>query len=590
MEELTNIDRQLYIDPERRIEFHRLMQDCGNVVGFESQIFRKGGTIRWISENSHAVRDGSGALLYYEGRVEDISERKQAEEERDRFFRLSPDMQCVVTMDGFFQQTNAAFEWTFGLTQEQLLSHPLLTFLHPDDRNHTESALQELSTGKDVTSFENRFRSSDGVYRWLHWRAAAFVNEDRIYAVARDITERKKEEEELQHWEAHVRQTQKLEAIGSLAGGIAHDFNNILTVIIGFTQLSLMNFFDEKTVRQQLDEVLLAGHRAKGFIKQLLAFSQPTGNERRPVCLKMIIEETLTLLHATIPASIEIHQDIQTRNTKILADASQIHQVLMNLCMNASHAMNGNSGTIAIRLDEVDITPQFAALSPKLRLGPFVRLLVQDTGQGMTQEILDRIFDPFFTTKGLGQGTGLGLSVVHGVVKSHGGSISVESVHGKGTTFQIYFPETQHPFVLDPIHKDPFPRGQGKILFVDDEVVICKLGQEMLEYLGYEVMIKTSSLEALNAFRKTPHMFDLVITDESMPSLPGSELSQKIIEIRSDIPILFCSGYDQGHSPKQLNNHLMRQHVAKPFDISQMAWAIRSLLENREAGVGRHEG
>ena len=369
MEELTNIDRQLYIDPEWRNEFHRLMQDCGNVVGFEPQIFRKDGTIRWISENSHAVRDSSGALLYYEGRVEDISERKQAEEERDRFFRLSPDMQCVVTMDGIFQQTNAAFEWTFGLTQEQLLSHPLLTFLHPDDRNHTESALQELSTGKDVTSFENRFRSSDGAYRWLHWRAAAFVNEDRIYAVARDITERKKEGEELQHWEAHVRQTQKLEAIGSLAGGIVHDFNNILTVIIGFTQLSLMNSFDEKTVRQQLDEVLLAGHRAKGFIKQLLAFSQPTGNERRPVCLKMIIEETLTLLHATIPASIEIHQDIQTRNTKILADASQIHQVLMNLCMNASHAMNGNSGTIAIRLDEVDITPQFAALSPKSRMG-----------------------------------------------------------------------------------------------------------------------------------------------------------------------------------------------------------------------------
>lgn len=584
MEELMNIDQQLYVDPERRMEFCHLMQKHGSVVEFESQIFQKDRTIRWISENAHAVCDPSGAVLHYEGMVEDITDRKQAEEARDRFFRLSPDMQCVLSFDGFFQRTNSAFEWTFGLTAEQLFSHPLMVFIHDDDWEHTESALLELASGKDTITFENRFRCADGTYRWLHWRAASFVDEGRIFAVAQDMTERKQEEEDRRQWEAHVRQAQKMEALGTLTGGIAHDFNNILTAILGFTQLSLMSESHSNKVRMQLDEILMASHRAKDLVKQLLTFSQPTDDQRTPVCLKGVVEETLKLLHATIPASVEIRTSIQDTNTTILADPNQVHQVLMNVCVNACQAMEGG-GNLEIQLDEVDISPEEAVLLADRRVGPHVRLLVRDTGQGMSSEVLERVFDPFFTTKSKGQGTGLGLSVVHGIVKNHGGHILVQSVPQEGTTVQIFFPQTQLVAQSTASQESSLPKGHECVLFVDDEDSLCELGREFLTHLGYQVVAKNNSLDALETLKADPYQFDLVITDDSMPHMNGREMVQKLQEIRPEIPVLFCSGYSRPASSFERNPELEEPYILKPFDIGQLARAIRNTLDGRDPQV-----
>jgi len=388
-------------------------------------------------------------------------------------------------------------------------------------------------------------------------------------------SEKKQLEEQLLH-------SQKMEAIGTLAGGIAHDFNNILGVIVGYTELSLLDMPETDPLRGKLDQVLKASGRATDLVKQILAFSRKDKQKLTPTRIDPIVKEALKMLRSSLPTTIEIRTDIKKINSSILSDPSQIHQILMNLCTNASHALPDNKGVLEVSLAEVDIDQDRASGHADLQAGRYQKLTVRDNGEGIKPEIMDRIFDPFFTTKGPGKGTGMGLAVIHGIVKRCKGAIVFDSEPGKGTIFQIFFPavDSNIPEKLE-IHKD-IPNGNEKILYIDDEKQIIDFGQEILEGLGYKVVAKTTATDALEVFRAAPDSFDVVITDMTMPKMTGIELAGQISIIRPGIPIILCSGYHANITKEKAREAGIRKIIMKPFAINEIACAIRDVLDNNE--------
>ncbi len=372
-----------------------------------------------------------------------------------------------------------------------------------------------------------------------------------------------------------------MEAIGTLAGGIAHDFNNILAAIIGYTEMSLCNNVTKKQILGNLEHVLNAGLRAKDLIKQILTFSRQSDQELKPIQIQFLLKEAVKMLRASLPATIRIRQNIRAGAATILADPTQIHQVVMNLATNAAHAMHEKGGTLGIDLEEFTFDVRnAAAIHSDLQAGRYLKLTVGDTGHGIEPAVLHRIFDPFFTTKEPGEGTGMGLAVVHGIVKSHGGVITVESEPREGTTFEIYFPVLESGAartVSDATMRD-VGKGKGRVLFVDDEEALVLLSGQLLSRLGYDVVTRTSSLEALEAFRANPERFDLVITDQTMPQMTGIELAQEMLQIRPDIPIILCTGFSEAVTPEKAKSIGIREYLMKPLVMRQMADAIASVI------------
>ncbi|MBW1870212.1 MAG: response regulator, partial [Deltaproteobacteria bacterium] len=353
------------------------------------------------------------------------------------------------------------------------------------------------------------------------------------------IIERKQAEEEKQKLETQLVQAQKMEAIGTLAGGIAHDFNNILGGIIGYAELAKMKAPQESNVVADLNQVIQSGNRAVDLIKQILTISRQHKQEKRPVQLRYIVNEALKLLRATLPTTIEIREDLAKDSGVVNADPTQMHQVIMNLGTNASHAMEKNGGVLEVSLVNVEMDGLSASKYLDMDAGYYLRLTVSDTGHGMALEIVERIFDPYFTTKDIGEGTGLGLSVAQGIVKAHGGTIIVYSELGNGTTFHVYLPVIQETEKEEKKEsKQPLPTGNERILFIDDEQILVEIGSQMLERLGYKVVTKRSSVQALELFRAEPDRFDLVITDMTMPHMTGDNLAQELFKIRPDIPVM----------------------------------------------------
>ncbi len=384
--------------------------------------------------------------------------------------------------------------------------------------------------------------------------------------------------------ERHLRLSQKMEAIGTLASGIAHDFNNILGAVVGYTELALLHASNEAKVRQYLDLVLTAGERAKDLVQQILSFGQQGEEERKPIQIEQILKEVLKFLRASLPATIEIRRSIGCDIGNILADPVQIHQVLMNLCTNAHHAMVEGGGVLEISLAPESLGEDCAAIHPDLKPGPYVRLSVKDTGHGMDGETLARIFDPYFTTKQKGVGTGLGLAVVHGIVQKHGGAITVRSALGEGSTFNLYFPVIQKEAISECRAPADLPTGKERILFVDDDQVLVEIGRLMLESLGYLVETRSSSMDALSLFRSNPHAFDLVVTDLTMPNLTGDKLAIELMRIRKDIPIVLCTGYSETMMEHRVRTIGIKTIVLKPILMASLATAVRAALED-----GGHE-
>lgn len=397
-------------------------------------------------------------------------------------------------------------------------------------------------------------------------------------------TSRQAEQENLD-LQLQLQQAQKMEAVGTLAGGIAHDFNNILGAIMGYTEISLLQTPEDNDVRKNMDKILKASQRAKELVNQILAFSRQRPLDVQVFRLKPLVKEVLALLRASLPRTIDIRQEMAADLYAIEADPTQIHQVLMNLCTNAAHAMEENGGRLTVTLEnlilEKERSPKLWDLSP----GQFVRLSVQDTGHGIPSDIVERIFEPYFTTKKLGKGTGMGLAVTHGIIKTCGGTITVESQVGEGTRFDIYLPgyEKEEGETIQTIKT--LPRGSEHILFIDDEENLVDVMKGLLQRLGYRVAATTEPLDALELFRSAPDTFDLVITDAAMPHMTGDRLAKEFLAIRKDIPIIMCTGYSERVNPQNIESLGIRRLLMKPLAIRNLAVAIREEIDRQEGGV-----
>jgi signal transduction histidine kinase/ActR/RegA family two-component response regulator len=384
----------------------------------------------------------------------------------------------------------------------------------------------------------------------------------------------------LAKYERQLQQVLKIQAIGTLAGGIAHDFNNILFPIVGYTELTMDEVPEDSVAHNNLEEILKAANRAKELVKQILTFSRQSGQERKPVEVQQVIKEALKLLRASIPASIEIVHDIDKNCSPVMGDATQIHQVIMNLCTNAYQAMQDGGGKLEVILKEKYVDYNQTTQKIGMQPGNHVQLIVKDEGCGMDASVLERIFEPYYTTKEQGKGTGLGLSVIHGIIKNHRGDITATSKPGKGTAFTVYLPVIEVGDVeeeFEPVHGTE--KGTEHILLIDDEEQIVSMERQMLENLGYHVTARTDSGEALKEFSEHPENYDLVITDMTMPRMSGDELAKKLLEIKPGIPVVLCTGFNEDITEEKALEMGIQKFIMKPVIKNDLAATIRSVLD-----------
>jgi len=573
----------------------------------KSELERKLEEAKKEIEHYKKIAEQTGNLYLRE--TEELSRlirwRQQAEKElresEERFRFLAEKMADIIwTVNLNFQTTyvSPSIEKILGFTPEERKRQTLEEVITPDSLEKVQRMfLEEFrrdEAGNDdpdrSVTVEVEYYRKDGSTVWLENKVKAMRDGsgriEGIYGVSRDITDRKTAEKEKIKLQSQLQQVQKMESIGTLAGGIAHDFNNILGIIVGNTELAMDDIPEWHSARRNLKEILTSSIRARDIVKQILAFSRQSPQEKKPVRIIPIIKESLKLLRSSIPATIRIHQSISSESDTVLADPVQINQVLINLCINAVHAMGDKGGVLEVGLEDVELDSGDAIQYHDLPSGKYVRLTVSDTGHGIESILLKRIFDPYFTTKGVGKGSGMGLSVVHGIVKSHGGCVAVNSEPGKGTVFNVLFPcveDKPEPEVEISIE---IPRGKGKILFVDDEKAIIDIMQPMIERLGYEVSVRTSSIEGLEAFRANPNRFGLVITDFTMPNMTGMELAKALFKLRSDIPVILCTGYSEHINEDKAKRSGIRAFVVKPVVLSEIASTIRKVLDNdKEEGL-----
>jgi len=402
-------------------------------------------------------------------------------------------------------------------------------------------------------------------------------------ALEAEIEERRRAEMELEELQTQLRRVQKLEAVGTLAGGVAHDFNNILAIIVGYTEMALRDTPQSAVSHQRLKRVLTAANRAKDLIKQILAFSREGGEARSAIEIAPVIEEALKLLRATLPSTVQLRLHVLAPSATVIGNPTQLNQVVVNLCTNAAHAMRERGGILEVVLEEAELDATCAVAYEDLQPGAYVKLTVKDTGHGMDAATLERVFDPYFTTKEAGEGSGLGLAVVRGIVKRHEGAICVQSEPEKGTVFEILFPLIRSSKHQIKNGVQPFAGGTEHILFVDDEEPLAALGELMLTHLGYRVTTSTNSLEAIQLFRLQPEAFDLVITDYTMPHMTGAELAGEILQVRRNIPIILCTGYSDMISEETAKKLGISAFIIKPVDLQNLAQAIRGLLDKSKS-------
>jgi PAS domain S-box-containing protein len=405
-------------------------------------------------------------------------------------------------------------------------------------------------------------------------------NPVEMVGVSRDVTKRIQAEKEKSALEFQLHQSGKLEAIGTLAGGIAHDMNNIVAAIMGYAEISLHDAQEGSRMHHRLDRIIKACHRARDLVGQILTFSRQDSQEIRSVKIHLIVKEVLKLIRASLPSTITIQQDIPRQELMVTADPTQVHQILMNLCTNAGYAMMDKGGCLGVMVEKITLDKDTAKNYLDLQPGDYVRLIVRDTGLGMEKEVMNRIFDPFFTTKPVGSGTGMGLAMVHGIVKKLGGGIFVESDPGMGTAFEVFFPKAMDSYPGEVIPEIIIPVGHESILYVDDEENMADMAQEMLTSLGYRVVTKTTSPGALSYFKAHSALIDLVITDQTMPDLTGVRLARKLWEIRPDMPVILCSGFSDLVSPESQEVSGIRHYMMKPYGKRELAVKIREILDS----------
>jgi PAS domain S-box-containing protein len=558
----------------------RQVLDAKELVDIPEETLRtRSNEVRILHTKKIPILDDTGAPQYLLGISEDITERKQAEEsirKLSQAIEQSPVSIVITDVDGNIEFVNARFTQITGYTLTEVLGR------NPNILKSGETPVEEYNrlwrTIRSGGIWEGEFhnRKKNGELFWEFATIAPIRNAENVIthylAVKEDITERKK-------LEAQLRQVQKMEAIGQLAGGIAHDFNNILSAITGYTEISQSMIEPTSPISEYLAHVLEAGGRAKELINQIMMFSRETEQELRPIRISLPVKEALKLIRASVPTSIEIRSEILSQ-ASAQADPTQIHQIVMNLCANAAHAMQEQGGLLEVRLTDITIDHGDDRKNyPDAKPGNYIRLTISDQGHGIDALHLHRIFDPFFTTKEKGEGTGMGLSVVHGIVKSYDGSIYVHSRRGEGSTFEILIPSLESAVPDDIALKKTIPTGSEAILFVDDEEMIADIAKEMLESLGYHVTEKTSAFEALETFRNKPDAFDLVVTDLTMPKMSGLDLAEKILQIKPGLPVILCTGFDISVNEEQIVGRGVHGIIYKPILRRDMATAVRKALD-----------
>jgi two-component system, cell cycle sensor histidine kinase and response regulator CckA len=501
------------------------------------------------------------------------STRENEEKYRTLFHMESDALALIEVNTGDILEANSAFLNLFGYDKEELLTmkesdfSAMADFI--DEQSNMDKGYVPLAYKKKKGGaiFPAEIKTRNFEYQGKHVQLLAI----------RDISDRKRLESQLQ-------QSQKMEAIGTLAGGLAHDFNNILLPIMGNAEMLMMTLPPDNHMRYSLDQIYHAGKRASDMVKQILAFSRKDRQEKKPIKMGEIVIDAAKFLRSSIPTTIDIRYDIKTDRDMVLANSTQIHQVILNLCTNAAHSMREYGGLLRIELDdfllESNIYGHFQNLTP----GRYLRLTVSDTGEGIQLGIINRIFEPYYTTKGPGEGTGMGLAVVHGIIADHKGDIAVESKPGSGATFTILLPPYNGKGgvkVSDIDESKDIPRGNERILLVDDEKIVIDVFQNMLEYLGYNITTKMSSEEALNEFRNNPSGFDLIITDMTMPGMTGKELAMQMLSIRSDIPVILCTGFSERVDKEKAKAIGIMGFVMKPIAMNIIAKTIRDVLEKR---------
>jgi len=510
-------------------------------------------------------------------------ELKKSEEKFRDLINFSPDP-IAITQDGHYRQINPAFTALFGPKQQDLGSGlDSLEFIQDKDKDLVLKRHKDRLDGKEVSqTYRIDFIDKEGKEIPCETSSVVIPYNGRpaVLVIIRDITDRVEAEQEKERLQTQLYQAQRMEALGTLAGGIAHDFNNILYGIIGYAEIAIHHQIAEgHPARLSLDEILNASGRATDLVEQILTFSRKKTQERVKFQLSTVIKEALKLLRATIPASIEIKEKITAASDSLLADPSEIHQVLMNLCTNANHAMRDKGGVLEICLEEKMIPIQDVIFYPDLEPGPYLILTINDTGHGMDASIRERIFEPYFTTKPTGEGTGLGLSVVHGIVKSCGGTITVESEPGKGSSFKVFLPHIEKVDLQEPESLDSIPGGNERILFLDNEESLLKMGKQMLESLGYKVFLESSSIKALEAFKSDPGKYDLVISGLTMPEMSGDKLAEELIRLKPGIPIILCTGYSELITEEKTRQIGVRAFLTKPVAMRKMAETVRMALD-----------
>ncbi len=585
----------------------RVTNDLANRPDFHDGEYRvrADGGWRWVRFRGMQVRDAAGRAIRWAGSLSDIDAQKRTEEalrESERRYQLA----IAGVHQGVWDWDLASDMVFMSARAQQLFGHepgeplrPRREWLahwtyHPDDRLRVRQAVSDYLRGLTRTfAVEYRMRHPSGQWRWYRDRGVALRDDDgRPYRMAgsiEDITDRKHAEAERDRLEGQLRQAQKLEAMGTLAGGIAHDFNNILAAILGYGEMAQKDAPEGSSLRRHLDAAMSAGMRAKALVERILAFSRSGMGERVPVHVQSVVAEVLDTLAGSLPSGIELQRRLAAGDAAVFGDPTQLHQVVMNLCSNAVQAIRA-SGTVAVSIDTLEAAEPLRATTGELPPGYYVRLRVSDTGIGIASQVIDRIFDPFFTTKEVGVGTGLGLSLVHGIVTDLGGGINVESELGAGSTFTVYLP-WQGCARLPERVDEPVAQGAGQtILLVDDEVPLVQLGEEMMAELGYEPVGFTSSAHALESFRAEPQRFDAVLSDEAMPGMTGSELAAEIHRIRPDIPIVLMSGYATAELAARARAAGVIEVLAKPLVSRDVARSLAGALLHGHAARDRQPG
>jgi two-component system, cell cycle sensor histidine kinase and response regulator CckA len=526
------------------------------------------------------VSNRTKALRYNEEKYRQLyNESKKAEAVYSSLINSSADAIVIYDMKGRAKFVSSAFTQLFGWSLDELKGKHIDYVPESELKKTIFQINNAIRKEIPCRGFETKRFKKDGRLVDVSISASGFTDHEGKLAgmlvILRDISEKKR-------LEAQVRHSQKMEAIGTLASGIAHDFNNILSIILGNSELALYGLPKSKPLYSFLEEIRIASLRAKDVVKQLLSFSRKSEENRYPINIVPIVIESLKLLRSSVSANIEFRQNISKKPYTILAEPTQIHQIMINLCTNAVHAMEKTGGYLDITLEKKEISSEDNEVYPELKEGKYLKLSVSDNGHGIASGHIERIFEPYFTTKDIGKGSGMGLAVVHGIVKNHEGVIKVSSILEQGSTFEIFFPAIEAQEKMKSNIQQKFPTGNETIMIVDDDELILKMEKKILKCLGYQVEAFTNPIIALEQFLISPEKFDMVIADMAMPKMTGDKLILELLKIKPDLPAILCTGYSEWMDENKAMEKGIKCLLIKPFDMQKMALAVKEALNYKK--------